>query len=291
MHRNLDITPLRSLVAVADHEGFGRAAEALHLTQPAVSQHVKRLERVVGRPLVSRRGRVMEFTADGVALLAEARTILAAHDDALERLRAAPRTIVLGSTEHAAEELLPAVQRALAAHDVVVRFRLDASARLAHDVERGTVDVALLLGAGPTDDEGQVAGEIPLRWVAASGWTPPAGRAVPLVALDAPCLIRERAMDALAVAGRRVDVAVSAAHLSGVLVAVRSGLGVAALATSGHLPDGLVPCEGLPPLQPVPVRVQAAEGAHRLGALTLRAVRHHLAQPTGTASGPAAAAV
>lgn len=283
MQRNLDITPLRSLVAVADHEGFGRAAEALHLTQPAVSQHVRRLERVVGRPLVQRRGRVMEFTADGLVLLAEARTILAAHDEALHRLRDAPRTIVLGSTEHGAEELLPVVQRALAERDVTVRFRLDASSRLAAEVERGTVDVALLLGSGPADDDAHVAGALPLHWVGSPTWSDPgAGTPVPLVALDAPCLIRERAVDALELAGRRVDVAVSAAHLSGVLVAVRSGLGVAALATSGPVPEGLARRPELPALQPVPVRVRAADGAHELGRLTLRAVRAHLAQAAGT---------
>ena len=48
----LDIVALRSLLAVADRGGFHRAAEALRISQPAVSQHVRRLENAFGRPLV-----------------------------------------------------------------------------------------------------------------------------------------------------------------------------------------------------------------------------------------------
>ena len=52
MTRVLDIAPLRSFVAVADVGGFQRAADMLHLSQGAVSQHVRRLESAIGRPLV-----------------------------------------------------------------------------------------------------------------------------------------------------------------------------------------------------------------------------------------------
>jgi hypothetical protein len=50
----LDIAPLRSVVAVADCGGFHRAAAALHLTQSAVSQHLRKIEAVVGAPVVER---------------------------------------------------------------------------------------------------------------------------------------------------------------------------------------------------------------------------------------------
>ncbi len=57
MHKILGIAPLRSLVAVAECGGFQRAADSLHLSQGAVSQHVKRIEATVGKPLVERHGR------------------------------------------------------------------------------------------------------------------------------------------------------------------------------------------------------------------------------------------
>ena len=71
MPNELDITPLRSLIAVADTGGFHRAAAALQLSQSAVSQHIRRLERVLGRPLVEPDGR--RATADLVGRRAAGR--------------------------------------------------------------------------------------------------------------------------------------------------------------------------------------------------------------------------
>lgn len=84
----LDIAPLRSVVAVADCGGFHRAAAVLHVTQSAVSQHVRRIEAVVGGPVVKRSGRGVVFTELGHRVLGHARTILAAHDAALDDLGA-----------------------------------------------------------------------------------------------------------------------------------------------------------------------------------------------------------
>src|SRR6184192_3577509 len=111
----LDIVALRSIVAVADCGGFHRAAASLALSQSAVSQHVRRLEKAVGRQLVQRDGRNSRFTPEGEAVVGEARRILTAHDDALRRLSVGDSrdSIVLGSTDHAADELLPRVMRAL----------------------------------------------------------------------------------------------------------------------------------------------------------------------------------
>ena len=65
MSQVLDIAPLRSVVAVADCGGFHRAATVLHLTQSAVSQHVRRVEAVVGGPVVEKSGRGVAFTELG----------------------------------------------------------------------------------------------------------------------------------------------------------------------------------------------------------------------------------
>jgi molybdate transport repressor ModE-like protein len=55
MTKVLDIITLRSLIAVADAGGFHKAAADLRLSQSAVSQHIHRLERVLGRPVVEPR--------------------------------------------------------------------------------------------------------------------------------------------------------------------------------------------------------------------------------------------
>lgn len=94
MDETLDIALLRTLIAIDEHGGFGRAAEALHRSQPTVSQHVRVLERRLGHRLVEKDGRGARFTDRGERLLIEARRIVAVHDDALGRLRAdvAPET-------------------------------------------------------------------------------------------------------------------------------------------------------------------------------------------------------
>jgi DNA-binding transcriptional LysR family regulator len=285
----LDIVALRSVVAVADCGGFHRAAESLMLSQSAVSQHVRRLEKAVGRPLVRREGRVSRFTPEGEALVGEARRILAAHDAALDRLGVGdPRdSLVLGSTEHAADELLPRVMAALQAvfPGTAVRFRLDRSSRLNDAVDRGTLDVAMYIGDVVATDSVAV-GALPLTWYAAPGWRRPAGAPVPLVVIDSPCTIRRRALRTLADNGVPATVVGEAAYLAGVLNAARGGLGVALVAGIAR-PEGLEPCTELPPVAAERLHLRVRPGSDpRLRDTAAEALRAVLAQPS-SASTPA----
>ncbi|MBX6391539.1 MAG: LysR family transcriptional regulator [Frankia sp.] len=263
----LDIVALRSLTSIADCGGFRRAADSLHLSQSAVSQHVRRLEQVLGRPLVERHGNAVRFTADGRLLLAEARKILAAHDDALERLRlveAPRRTLVIGSTEHAADLLLPAITARLRAAfpDAAVRFRIDRGRVLNERIDEGALDASLFLGEGSGPDA-RPAGALPLAWYAAPGWQPAPGRrgALPLVVIDEPCTIRRRALQVLGEHQIPASVVCEAGHLAGVLHAARAGLGVALLAHLGTAPEGLVRRDDLPAVEPEPLHVLGRRGA------------------------------
>ncbi|MFC0110126.1 LysR family transcriptional regulator [Kibdelosporangium aridum] len=76
-----ELSALRTFLAVYRWGAVGKAAEALHLSQPAVSHHVKTLEQAAGRPLFTRSGRGIAPTAAGHALAAE----VSEHVDALER--------------------------------------------------------------------------------------------------------------------------------------------------------------------------------------------------------------
>jgi DNA-binding transcriptional LysR family regulator len=254
--RTLDVVPLRSFVAVAECGGFHRAAATLHVSQPTVSDHVRRLENACGTPLLERVGRASRLTRAGETLLVEARRMLDIHDDVLARL-AAPleRELSVGSTEHAADQLLPRLTRALAGS---VRYRLDRGTGLREALDRGDLDLALLLAA-PADERSAAAGALEVRWYAAPGWERPSGH-VPLVALDEPCALRDRATATLTAAGSSVTVACEAAYLAGVLAAARAGLGVALLATMGHTPEGLVQRTDLPEAGPLPVTVRGRRG-------------------------------
>jgi molybdate transport repressor ModE-like protein len=80
----VDLSQLRTFVAVAREGSITRAAEVVHLSQPAVSAHVKELEDVLGLLLFERTSRGMVLTADGRRLLAKAEQTLAAHQALLE---------------------------------------------------------------------------------------------------------------------------------------------------------------------------------------------------------------
>lgn len=262
----LDIRALRSLAAIQDCGGFHRAAAALHLSQSAVSQHVRKLERVVDRRLVVRDGRGTRFTADGEALLHAARRILAVHDDALAQFAPtdlSPATISVGSTEHAADQLLPAVTDQLRERfpGSSFRFRLDRSGRLNEALDRGSVDVAIFVGT-PSAAGSVRAGALPFAWYAAPGWErPAASQPVPLVVIDEPCTIRRRALATLTAGGLQPTVAVEASNVGGVVNAARAGLGLALLAELGQPTEGLVRRNDLPAVEPERLHVRARQGS------------------------------
>lgn len=262
MAQVLDIAPLRSVVAVADCGGFHRAATVLHLTQSAVSQHVRRIEAVVGGPVVEKSGRGVAFTELGYRVLVHARTILAAHDTALDDLGAAQeQVLLLGATEHGADVMLAGLTNALGERlpDWRLRFKLDRNVMLADAVEHGTVDVAVMLD-GSGLDPANASGVVALKWVSARSFSAPASEPLPVVMFSEPCTLREPAYAALDRIGLRYRVVAESSDLSGLYAAVRSGLGVALLPIIGRLPDGLCLAEGLPPSSRASVFVRGRTG-------------------------------
>jgi DNA-binding transcriptional LysR family regulator len=263
MYQVLDVTPLRSFVAVADCGGFQKAANSIHLSQAAVSQHVKRLEAALGRSLMERKGRGSSFTPDGQRLLQQARRILELHDETLRLFDVEQEhELVIGATEHAAARLLPELRRALSETmpHRQLHFRVDRGSQLRDDLAKGRVDLALLF-ASSSNPNATPVGWLELTWYSASDWfLPSVPSPLPLVAFDDPCALRSRAIETLASNRISTDVICEAPHLAGVQAAVRAGLGVALMATLGRDSDGLIAREDLPSPEPLELSLWSRQG-------------------------------
>ena len=106
-----DPTLLKSFLVVAQEASFTRAAERLHLTQSAVSAHVRRLEENLERQLFSRSTRSVALTEEGETLLGYARAILQLNEKAKLQLSGKPRSVHvrIGSSDDFMSSWLPRV--------------------------------------------------------------------------------------------------------------------------------------------------------------------------------------
>ncbi len=110
--RGLTLRQLEVFTAVARRLNLSRAAEDLHLSQPAVSMQVKQLERVVGMPLLARVGRRLELTEPGERLLDHAKAVadvLNEAGEALDALRGLKRGTLRLSAVSTAKYFAPAL--------------------------------------------------------------------------------------------------------------------------------------------------------------------------------------
>lgn len=161
---HVELRQLEAFVAVATELHFGRAAQKLHMGQPTLSDLVRRLEREVGAPLLTRTTRRVALTAAGAELLKRAKVILdevASASAAVHRLADGDAgTVRLGITPPAAPVLAPHLAAAL--RDEAPDVDLVVRRMWLHDVERavadGAVDVAITCGIFP-DPQG-VVGEV-----------------------------------------------------------------------------------------------------------------------------------
>jgi DNA-binding transcriptional LysR family regulator len=274
---DLDLAHLRSFLAIVRYGGYHRAAEALHLTQPAVSRHMRRLEAELGEPLFAKRGRGVELTPFGERAASELADVLAAHDRALARLQRGGDSgpFVLGTIENLVDPVLPDLLAAAREHvgDRAVQLRVDRSLELVERIARGDVDAAIVMDRGAA--KGALAlGTIGLRWWAspALAAADPPPRPLPLVAYDPPCGLRELAIGRLEELGLDYRLAAESPHLSGVQTAARNGLGYALLAAGS---DGLRPIAHGPLAAPLHAQLWllVAPGQRALAAPLQRALR------------------
>jgi DNA-binding transcriptional LysR family regulator len=263
----LDLDLLRSFVSVVDAGGFTRAGERVHRTQSTVSQQIKRLEASIGRPLLHREGKSVSLTEEGERLLSYARRLLALAAEARSVIgQPACQAIVrLGVPEDFAAYHLTELLSDFARSRPGLRLdvRCDLSVKLAADIERHDLDIAVLKRrAGERD--GLVAWPETLKWVTSARHPVDfSAQPVPLAVFPQGCLYRNRAVHALESAGRPWRVAYNSPNLSGIQAAISAGLGISILPETAILPSHKVLGEkdGFPGVEATEVAVVAASGA------------------------------
>ena len=167
MVRNLDMTSLRSFVAIADAGGVTRAAGFLNLTQSAVSMQIKRLEEMLDVQLLDRSGRQVGLTAEG--------------------------GVVLGVPHDIVYPAIPQVLQRFAKEYPRMRVTLLSSFTrvLKAQFARGECDVILSTEAD-LEPGGETIAELPLVWVGAPGGV--AWKSRPLrLAYEHNCIFRQGA--------------------------------------------------------------------------------------------------
>lgn len=260
----LDVESLRTFATVLDLGGMTRAAEALDMSQSAVSWKIKRLEERVGRDLLVREGRTLRASRDGRELLGYARTIVDTHDEAVARLESSELTgtVKLGATEEiSAARMCDVLARFNRIHaGATIEFVVDRSVRLDAMLRRGELDVAVLQ---VLPDECRTTDTILWRdhlvWVCAPDWTYDVGT-VPLITFGDAGFYRPLAERALRQAGIDFTVSFSGPSAASVIGAAEAGLGVAVL-TSASVEGDVVAWPRAASLPDLPDSLQIARSS------------------------------
>ncbi len=140
---------LESLVMVARHESVSRAADALHVTQPAISSHLRALEELTGAELTRKAGRNIQLTAAGEVMVQFAERILQLWEQAGDELAAlrgvSSGTLRIGAVT-TAEHLLPSmlVQFTIERPDVRMKLQVGNRGEIVNMLARHEIDLAIM---------------------------------------------------------------------------------------------------------------------------------------------------
>lgn len=236
----------RIFLAVIEHGSFTRAADALYMSQPAVSQHIQCLERELGQQLFCRKGRTPQLTSAGKELVPHARRLVEVLDQARQALAALAKnecpSLSIGATGFIGDYLLPEViGRYHAQHpNVQLSLSLGQTPDLVARLLDGELDLALTADL-PTRHQDRLStqlyrtGELILAAPATHPWTQRSELPLdellsePLIVManedQSQVFVRER-LAAAGVAVDRLAAAFELGSMEGVVRAIRAGLGV-----------------------------------------------------------------
>lgn len=238
--QNIPIELLRSFVVIQECGSFTKAAEALRLTQPAISAQIKRLQQLVGGEVFLRSGFGVTLSEKGEIVSRYARRILAMNDQilSLSGTAAASKTIRIGIPNVYVMTMLPELIEACrtAAGDERLQFTCEASGDLARSLASGYIDIAFVASFDVRPAEVIERWPEPMCWACAPDFSTSPGAPIPL--LSWPQGISDQlAIEAMENAGLAYSIVFASSDFSAHLAALRCGLGYVVL------PERLVPSD------------------------------------------------
>ncbi|MEM1382704.1 MAG: LysR family transcriptional regulator [Pseudomonadota bacterium] len=238
MIRNIDMTALRSFVTVAETGGVTRAAQQLNLTQSAVSMQVKRLEDMLGQPLLDRSGRGVSPSAQGEQLLSYGRRMLSLNDEVMAQMTdsAFEGEVRLGVPADIVLPFIPTILKRFDREFPRAKIILTSSytKRLREMLDAGELDMTLTT-EGVQDGGGETLATHRLVWVGARNGI--AWRQRPLrLAFEKQCNFRIWVQDVLDEAGIVWEHAVETRSTRTVEACVSADLAVHAMVETAVTP-------------------------------------------------------
>lgn len=256
---NLQTDLLRTFVSIVDLGSFTKAGAALGRTQPAISLQMRRLEELVGRPLLRTEGRSFQLTPDGEMLLSYARDILRLNDHAAAFFNRAKHSGVLRvglPSDYAVTFLQGVITEYTRQHpDIILEIHCGLSDTILDRMRADDLDLVIAM---VEPDRAQYLSrawvERPI-WTAAEDLRIDVADGVRVAAHPDGCSYRARMIRALDAAQIRWRISYTSPGISGLQNAVVNGLGVTALTRYTLLPGMRVlgPEDGLPPLEDIRV--------------------------------------
>ena len=244
---------LRLVLNIAEMGSFSASAASLGVTQPSISQQIKRLEKVVGCTLFRRRNTGVELTSDGEAVVAYARAI--GRLDRGLRLQleknAGRSRLGIGMSQDVCRTALPSVLKIFSRDhpDVELRVVSGPYEVIARALEARSIDLAVVQRNTRIADLRPLWTDT-LIWIGHNAVRVPISCPVPLILPMAPDPKRDIAIGALKAAGYTWRIALESDDLACVEAALHAGIGitVSPLKMRHYEATLLNGSSGLPPL-------------------------------------------
>ncbi len=265
----LDLPLLRTFITVVDQQGFSLAANELHRTQSAVSQQIKKLEQLVGQPLLNKQGRELNMTEAGKLVYQYGWQMIRVEQKLREELFSEEITgrVRLGIPEDLATHyLLPILARFREQYPrIQLAVECDLTERLYQSYQANEYELVILkheqLNVAYHDRIVKTWHD-PLVWVGrdageCAAWQ--RSERIPVIVSPEPCVYRRQVLHRLAAAQLAVELTYVSESYNSKLFAIRAGIGLAALPKSLVPEDCVVVEEGLPTLSPTKISLFRSE--------------------------------